>query len=167
MNDRPFVAAVMRGKVLVPGVIGAGLLIGQVSTFWGLVLIAYAAWKASWYFAHPAALQRRRLQGEMARHGIDRMVSESERREIMAIEAYSRRLKELGGDARLADELTTRAYQLVRESTADAAAALRAFRHGLPPLAHDGQAPDASLAKRLAREVDLLRAAQKELESLS
>jgi hypothetical protein len=157
---------VTRTRVWLPALFGLGLIIGKVSLFWGLGFVALAALQASRLLSNTQLDDLLRLREDKRRHKIGRLLTRTERREILALDHYAQKLRASGGDPGLAQDTLDKAWEIVRDHGArDATQELRAFRHSLPPLAGDGQSSrDPDLNQKIQRELDILRATQKEME---
>jgi hypothetical protein len=156
-----------RPKVLLPGLFGLGLLIGGVSLFWGLGLITFAVYKASKLLRNPRLDDLLRLKADKESHGITRLLTPGERREVVAIDAYCKELSGSGADPALADDVLGQAWSIVRDHGAqDAAVDLRVFREKLPRVEEEAETPEGKLGSRIERELNILHATQKEMESL-
>ncbi len=166
MRSRSLSYTVTRPKVLIPALFGLGLLLGKVSVFWGLGFVAFAILQASRLLSNSQLDDLLRLREDKRRHKIGRLLNKDEREEILALDRYAQKLKSSGGDPGLAQDTLDRAWELVRDRGGrDASAQLRAFRHSLPPLAGDEQTRRPALNNKIQRELDILHATRKEMES--
>jgi hypothetical protein len=167
MTTRTLRFALTRPKVVLPTLLGVGLLAGQVSLFWGCAFLAFALWQSLRVGGAPQLDDLLRLREQKHAHRIDRLLTPFERQEIVAIDDYAKSLRRAGGDAALCEEILTQAWGLVRNAgTADASDALRALRHSLPPLAGDRAAASPPLGQRIDRELRIIDATQKEMDGL-
>jgi hypothetical protein len=168
MTSRTLSYTITRPKVLVPGLFGLGLLIGKLSMFWGLGLVAFALLQASRLLANHQLDDLLRLREEKHRHKIRRLLNEHERREIFAIDTYAQQLTASGGDPDLAKDILSRAWELIREAGEhDASGELSAFRQSLPRLHGTSDNDQPPISKRIQRELDILHATEKEIEAIS
>lgn len=167
MSNRSMRYVCCRPKVLLPGMIGLGLLIGGVSAFWGIVLIGLAAFKASRLFANPELENLLRLKADKESRGIRRLLTAGERREVMAIDAYCKELTGSGADPSLANDVRDQAWSIIRDNgSTDSAVELRVFRERLPRVSGNETTAEGTLRSRIERELTILHATHKEMESL-
>ena len=167
MSSRSLSYTVTRPKVLIPALFGLGLLLGKVSIFWGLGFVAFAILQASRLLSNSQLDDLLRLREDKRRHKIGRLLNKQEREEVLAIDRYAQKLRSSGGDPGLARDTLDKAWEIVRDRGArDASARLRAFRHSLPPLDGDQEtARSPELSNKIQRELDILHATRKEMES--
>jgi hypothetical protein len=126
----------------------------------GFVMAALALSRIARHIGEPARTT------EKPREGFARMLSNGERNELDAIDAYARVVEQRGVDVKLANEVRERARQLIRESgTNDATVALRQFRQSLPQIPVREREED-SVQARLKRELEMLDAAEREVRSV-
>jgi hypothetical protein len=156
-----------RPKVLFPALFGLGLLIGGVSLFWGFGLIGFAVYQASKLLKNPRLDHLLRLRADKESHGIRRMLTAGERREVIAIDEYCKELTDSGADPTLASDVLDQAWSMIRDNGArDSTVDLRLFREKLPRVAGDTETPEGKLSSRIERELHIIHATQKEMESL-
>ena len=168
MTMRSLTYTLGRPKVLVPGVIGAALLLADVSLFWGLGFLAFSLLQTSRLLSSAGLDDTLRLRADKERHHIGRLLTDPERHEIFAIDAYAKKLRQSGVEATLALAAMDKAWEIIRDAGGhDASDRLRMFRHSLPPLDGASHEQAADLPSRIAREVQLMDAARKEVESLA
>lgn len=166
MSSRSLTYTITRPKVLIPALFGLGLLLGKVSIFWGLGFVAFAILQASRLLSNSQLDDLLRLREDKRRHKIGRLLNDLEREEILAIDRYAQKLKASGGDVGLAQDTLDSAWEIVRDRGArDASVKLRAFRHSLPPLEGGEEARTPELSNKIQRELDILHATRKEMES--
>lgn len=164
-----------RPAIVVLGIIGAFFL-SHGAMLPGMVLLGIAMAKAAGVISGQCASSRRKTvcsrPGPKARPDSrpPETLSAAERKEMDAIEAYVKELERLGCDPNLAREALDEARNIVRASAGnpdtDGAERLRAFRHGLPPLTSEGPAKPVTVAERLQKELDILKATRDEVEGL-
>ncbi len=168
MTNRTLGFALTRPRVLVPGLLGVALLAGHVSLFFGLGFTALALWQLLRLASDPALDDLLRLRRDKERHQIRRLLFPAEREEILALDRYAARLASAGADGTLGQEVMSRAWEIVREAGGeDASTALRVLRHGLPTMSEPQRGATSALASRIDRELDILRAARREVDSLA
>lgn len=167
MSSRSVKYVFFRPKVWLPGLFGAGLVLGSVSLFWGIGLIGFAIFQASRLLRNPQLDDLLRLRAEKRKHGIRRLLNDRERREVIAIDDYCKDLTGSGADPALGADVREQAWQIVREKgRKDSSIELRVFREKLPRAAGGKDTPEQKLAARLERELNIVHATQKEMESL-
>ncbi len=160
--------ALTRPRVLTYWAIGAGLLFWGAPTTAAAVLFFIGALKAARVLRHDDLDDRLRLQDQKNTHGIRRMLRNVEREEILAIDHYAKMLQETGADPSLADEVLVEAWKIIRSAGRnDASARLKIYRHNLPALRQPELAAanePMGVANKIQRELNLIRAAERELE---
>jgi len=166
MSTRSLTYTITRPKVLIPALFGLGLLLGQVSAFWGLGFVAFAILQASRLLSNTQLDDLLRLREDKRRHKIGRLLNELERQEILAVDRYSQKLRSSGGDPGLAQDTLDKAWEIIRDKGArDSSVKLRAFRQSLPSLEGGEDARSPELSNKIQRELDILHATRKEMES--
>lgn len=170
MTRRALGFALTRPKVLTFLAIGTGLLLFGGPRVAALVMFAIAAFKVARTLSYDDLDLRLRLQADKRRHGICRRLTESEREEVFALEQYAVRLREMGAAPELAADVMEETWRILRSAgPKDATARLRVYRQGLPPLrgpeVEATEGPDG-VAQRIQRELDLLRATERELRAV-
>jgi hypothetical protein len=167
MTARTLRFSLTRPKVVLPALLGAGLLLANVSLFWGSALVAFALWQSLRIGGAPRLDDLLRLREAKKQHRIDRLLTDAERREIITIDEYADKLRHAGADPTLCEEILSQAWEIVRSAgNADAGDELRTFRLTLPPLGTSGTVATPPLGQRIYRELNLLHATQKEMESM-
>lgn len=168
MTKRALWYALTRPKVLLFSAIGAGLLFWGGPTMAAVIMFGVAAIKAAKVLSHQDLDERLRLQEQKHEHGIHRMLSDTEREEILAIDHYRKLLEEMGASPELAAETLHQAWLTIRANGRDdATAKLKVYRHNLPALRQPELAAAGEpqgVARQIERELNLLRAAQREIE---
>lgn len=156
-----------RPRVLIPALIGFGLLIGEVSFFWGVGLLMFAAYRFTKLMSHGDLDDRLRLKADKERHGIRRMLTSGERHEVILVDRYCQSLEKSGADTTLTADVRDQAWEIVKEAGPhEATATLKLFRQKLPTVASQEEDAPQSLPDRIARELRIVHATQKEMESL-
>lgn len=162
MTARSTAFVLTRPPVLIPAILAVLFLINGW-TVPGVIFAAVALMKSRWWFYDKNLDRRVRLIRERDQHGVDRMLSHGERNEIFLVDKYCEELTKSGCDDSLITETRERAWGIVRRAGMnDATVELRTFRQSLPALAsEDPNLPP--LHDRLQRELEMIRAARKEL----
>ncbi len=168
MTKRALWYAVTRRKILTFAGIGAAIILFGGPTVAAVFMFGIAVIKAARILSHPDLDARLRLQQQKHDHGIYRMLSDPEREEIFAIDHYASLLEEMGAAPELAGETLHQAWQIVRANgREDATAKLKVFRHSLPALRQAeliGSPQPQGVAQQIERELNLMRAAEREIE---
>jgi len=167
MRWRTWQFVATRPGVLLPSLIGLGMLLGHVGPVWSLGLFGLAALRARRLLDTPDLETRLRLRDEKRRHGIHRVLQERERDELLALDSYRQAMRERGADPKLGERLMAEAWELIRSlDPNEAGARLASLRHSLPPLGEPERSADGGLAAQIEKELWLLHAAERELESI-
>lgn len=172
MTRRGLAFALTRPKVVVLGLLGTAMVFWGGPSFLAAIVLAVAAWNIAKTLGHDDLDDRLRLRSDKLRHRIRRQLRHSEREAILNIDAYVKRLCDSGADAELGRQTLEHAWKLVAEAgPRDATAALEAFTQSLPPLVAppttEARTPtEESVARKIERELAILRASQLEIESV-
>jgi len=159
--------ALSRPAFWIPAGLGTGLIAGDVTTVGGVLLLVFAATRLQRILGHRDLDRRLRLRDEKHGHGVQRRLADAERAELLTLDAYCEDLRQAGAGTRLCDEVRAQAWAILQRGEPDSVDHLRRLRHGLPPLPPEGSAvADPNLSARIQRELDLLRATQKEVEQV-
>lgn len=162
MTARSTAFVLTRPPVLIPAILAVLFLINGW-TLPGVLLAAVALLKSRHWFYDQNLERRIALLRARDAHGINRMLSHGERNEMFLLDRYCEDLGKSGCDDSLLTETRERAWSILRKAGMnDATAELRAFRQSLPPLVSDDP-NQPSLQDRLQRELEMIRAARKEL----
>ncbi len=152
---------------MIPALIGFGLIIAKVSFFWGVGFSMFAAYRLTKLLSHGDLDDRLRLKADKQRHGIRRTLTAGERHEIILIDRYCKGLKKSGADPTLSSDVRDQAWEIIKEAgPQEATANLHLFRQKLPAVASEEEGAAKSLPNRIARELRIVHATQKEMESL-
>ncbi len=165
MSNRALWYTLSRPGVLIPGIVGVFLLAGRGWFLAGAILLAVAVAKAVKLLGYADTDLQLRLRDDKRKYGVGRLLTSAERAEVVAIDAYCKDLVQAGCDEVLAREVRERSWEIVRRSTHnDAACELLRFRQSLPAVPK--AVSDPPLEERLARELEIVRAARQELDSV-
>lgn len=155
--------------VLIWGLIGVALLITKATVIGGVICLAVAAGKVNRLLSHDDLDDRLRLREEKRQHGIMRLLRESEREEILAVDRYAGELEAMGANPSLVRQVRGQAWKIVKQAgQQDATVPLRTYRLGLPTIAEpmEQESGSSDLRGDIERELQVLRATQRELDSL-
>ena len=168
MTSRAVGFVLTRPRIVLPGLIGLGLMLIGLPKVVGVILLAITAMRMARMFGYDDLEVRLRLREQKRAHGISRQLTPNECEEIIALDTYCAELRRGGTDLALIDETMSEGWEIIRRGgRGDQHEALRRFRTQLPdaegtPIARDWQAPD--LRARLERELHLIRASHREVE---
>ena len=166
MSKRAIIYAWTRKPTLAPCFIGIALFFSNVPPFVSFILIGVGAMNAFRFLQTYKDLDRLlALRDDKERFGIHRRLFPGEKREILLLDTYVQNLMYRGGSEHLAEEISTRGWEIILNAGPNnTTKSLRTFRKELPHL--DNPIADFNLQERIQDELDLLRATQKELNSL-
>ena len=116
MNTHALTFTLTRPKVWIPALFGFGLLLGQVSVFWGLGFLAFSVLQASKLYSNDRLQILLRLKAEKRKHGITRLLNDQERQEIITLDRYASSLQARGADPQLARTTMEEAWEIIRKA---------------------------------------------------
>jgi hypothetical protein len=151
--------------VLVPAVLGGFFLVVKGWVIAGAVLLALALVKLGRLVGDDQLDSRLQRQEDKLRFGIGRLLTGGEKKELELLQTYADDLGRRGVEPRLGREVTEEAWQIIKDAgVRDATVQLRVFRDSLPVLGSPKRV-ETPLQERLRRELDMLGASEREVES--
>lgn len=166
MSARAFWYTITRSSVAIHLGLALGFFAFRGPPWLAAMFLGIALYKAARILSHDDLDLRLRLRKEKRAHRIYRMLEPTEQEEILAIDRYASLLSEAGASPEVTQEVRDEAWRIVRRAGRDATRSLREYRHRLPPLKGSTPRDDAgaTVVTKVERELEILRATQRELD---